>query len=146
MLKESGDEAKGVTILVLEDERPLQAAIKSKLESVGFGVLITKTVNQALDYLKEGVKIDGIWLDHYLFEKEDGLDLVTVLRKDMCWKDLPIFVISNTISQEKFQQYLNLGVRKCYTKVDYKLGDIIADITKLLGGPKNAQAKKNTDS
>ena len=123
-----------LTILILEDERSLQAAIKSKLETEGFSVVAARTVNQALDYLKEGVKIDGVWLDHYLSGQESGLDFVAALKENQAWKNLPIFVVSNTISQDKLQTYLSLGAQKCYIKVDYRLEAITADIKKFLGG------------
>lgn len=125
-----------MTILVLEDERALQAAIKSKLESEGFSVVTTKTVNQALDYLKEGVKIDAVWLDHYLFDKESGLDFVTEIKESKQWEKIPLFVVSNTVSQEKLELYRNLGVQKFYAKVDYRLDTIVADIKKYLGARK----------
>ncbi len=121
-----------MTILVLEDERSLRAAIKFKLESAGFAVITARTVNQALDYLKECVKVDGIWLDHYLYGKENGLDFVVKLKKNPAWKDLPIFAVSNTVSQDKFEIYQKLGVQKRYVKVDNRLDDITADIKEFL--------------
>lgn len=124
---------KNKKILILEDEGPLLGAIKSKFETEGFNVVTAKSVSQALEYLKKGVKIDLIWLDHYLFGKENGLDFITKIRKDgSAWKKLPVFVISNTVSPEKVQSYLKLGVLKCYTKVDFRLDQIIADIKKFL--------------
>lgn len=123
-------------VLVLEDEKPLLGVIKDKLETEGFSVVTARAVNQALDYLKEGVKVDAVWLDHYLFGKEDGLDFVKALKNEELWKQLPVFVISNTVSPDKVQTYLKLGVKKCYTKVDYRLDKIIADISRFLGSAK----------
>jgi len=88
-----------------------------------------KSVTQALNHLKSRVKIDAVWLDHYLFGKEDGLGFVTKIKKPgSAWKNLPIFVISNTVSPEKIQVYLKLGVEKCYAKTDCRLDKIISDI------------------
>lgn len=123
-------------VLVLEDEKPLLGVIKDKLETEGFSVVIARSVDQALDYLKEGVKIDAVWLDHYLFGKKDGLDFVKALKNEESWKRLPVFVISNTVSPDKITEYLKLGVEKCYTKVDYRLDKIIADISRFLGSAK----------
>lgn len=120
------------TILILEDEKPLLEVIKAKFETEGFSVVTARSVNQALEYLKDGVKIDAVWLDHYLFGREDGLDFVTEVRRDDQGKNLPIFVISNTVSPEKVQVYLKLGVKKYYTKVDFRLDQIITDIKNFL--------------
>lgn len=99
------------TILVLEDERPLLEIIQSKLETEDLSVIVARSVGQALGYLKEGVRVDAVWLDHYLFGEEDGLDFVTKLRRSDPGRELPVFVVSNTVSQKKVQQYLSLGVR-----------------------------------
>ncbi len=122
------------TILILEDEKPLYEVIKSKLEIEGFVVVTARSVSQAFEYLENEVKIDLVWLDHYLLGKEDGLDFVTKIKqKGSAWKSLPVFVISNTVSPDKIQLYLKLGVVKCYTKVDFRLDQIIADIKEFLG-------------
>ncbi|PIS08869.1 hypothetical protein COT75_04515 [Candidatus Beckwithbacteria bacterium CG10_big_fil_rev_8_21_14_0_10_34_10] len=119
--------------LILEDEKPLWEVIKSSCEKNGFETITARSVNQGLEYLKKGVKIDFVWLDHYLYGKENGLDFVTKLKqKGSAWKNLPIFVVSNTVSPEKIQIYLKLGVKKCYTKVDFKLDEIVTDIKKSL--------------
>ncbi len=120
-------------ILILEDEKPLLAAIKKKLEDEGFSTVSARSVEQAVDDLDQVEKIDAIWLDHYLLGKEDGLDLVAKLKEDGSkWKDLPVFVVSNTASADKVKTYLELGVEKYYTKADNKLEDIINSIKKSL--------------
>ena len=121
------------TILILEDERPLLEAIKAKIKTEGFRAVTAKSVPQALDYLKKGAKNDLIWLYHYLYGKEDGLDFMAKIKQDgSAWKNLPVFVVSNTVSPDKIQVYLKLGVKKCYTKVDFRLDQIIADIKQFL--------------
>lgn len=116
-------------ILVVEDERPLAEAIKDKLEKNCFEVLLARTVDQAMAYLIEGVKIDVIWLDHYLLGEENGLDFVAKIKTEGSeWKKIQIFVVSNTASPDKISSYLNLGVDKYYTKADFRLDKIISDI------------------
>lgn len=121
------------TVLVVEDERPLAEAIKTKLVKTGFDVVSARTVVQALQYLEEGVKIDAIWLDHYLLGSENGLDFVTKTKDEKSkWKNIPIFVVSNTVSQDKVQAYLKLGAEKYYTKSNFRLEQIINDICSTL--------------
>ena len=116
------------TILVLEDEIPLQNAIQVKLESNDFNVITARRVVNGIDILENENKIDVIWLDHYLLGKEDGLDFVAKVKENDQWKSIPIFVVSNTASPEKFQTYLKFGVKEYYTKSDFKLEDIIKEI------------------
>lgn len=120
-------------ILVVEDEEPLLNAIKIKLELSNFKVVSARSVDQAFNYLNDIKKIDLIWLDHYLLGKENGLDFVAKVKQDgASFKEIPIFVISNTASPDKIKTYLHLGVEKYYTKADYRLDDIIKDIKEVL--------------
>jgi DNA-binding response OmpR family regulator len=125
-------------ILVVEDERPLAEAIKIKMGKSDLAVVTARTVAQALQYLKDNVKIDAIWLDHYLLGKENGLDFVVNIKATGSqWKDLPIFVVSNTASQDTMQSYLRLGAVKYFVKANYKLSEIIEEIKKFLDNENN---------
>lgn len=119
---------KNKIILVLEDERPLLEAIKIKLRLNDFAVVTARSVKQALSYVEDIKDINAIWLDHYLFGKENGLDFVAKIKSNPAWKKIPIFIVSNTASPEKVQSYISLGVNKYYTKADYPLDKIIKDI------------------
>ena len=119
--------------MVMEDEMPLQEAISKKMEISGFSVVTARSVDQAMHYLEELEKIDVIWLDHYLLGKENGLDFVSKVKGEGSkWKNIPIFVVSNTASPEKVGAYVSLGVHKYYTKADYQLEEIIKDIKSYL--------------
>jgi len=128
-------------VLVIEDEVPLQNAISAKLEKSNFSVITARSVDQAMNHLEDVESIDVIWLDHYLLGKESGLDfLVKIKGEDSKWKEIPIFVVSNTASEDKVRSYLSLGANKYYTKADYRLDAIIADMNKVLdGGGDSAQ-------
>lgn len=120
------------TILVIEDEQPLIDIVSAKIKTCGCDVLSARSVKQALGYLKDQAKIDVIWLDHYLLGKENGLDFVEKVKNNEEWKKIPIFVVSNTASPDKVKTYLELGIKKYYTKADYRLDDILKDIKKAL--------------
>lgn len=117
------------SILVVEDEQPLQDAVRSKLEAEGFDVVSARTVEQAISAVDETDHLDAIWLDHYLLGKKNGLDFVVSLKhrggRDA---DIPIFLVSNTASQDKVNSYRRLGVRKLYTKANHALAEIIEDL------------------
>lgn len=121
------------TILVVEDERALSEAIKTKLILNGFEAVTARSVDSALNFLKDEVKIDAIWLDHYLMGDKDGLDLVCAVKEEGSkWRNIPIYVVSNTASADKVNTYIKLGVEKYYTKSDFRLEKIISDIKNTL--------------
>lgn len=114
-------------ILVVEDEKPLVTAISAKLKNDGFTVFSAGSAEQALKIIEKNTP-DIIWLDHYLFGKENGLDLVAKLKNSTKFKKIPIFVVSNTATKDKVSSYLELGVEKYFTKSDNRLEDIISAI------------------
>jgi DNA-binding response OmpR family regulator len=128
---------KTYTVLVIEDERPLVQVIQAKLEKSGFEVVTARTVDQGLHYMEDVGSIDVVWLDHYLLGEKTGLDFVAKLKgPDSKWKDIPIFVVSNTASSTNMQSYLRLGVNVYSVKAEHRLDEITADIRKFLDKPK----------
>jgi DNA-binding response OmpR family regulator len=148
------------TILVVEDERSLLEVVNTRLEKKGFGVITARSVDQvfdanlgknglgvitassikqALEYLENLEKIDAIWLDHNLLGREDGLDFVKKLKANRGrWKNIPIFVVSNTDSSVIIKSYVNLGISKYYVKSNHKLDEIIKDINSSLSNTKHS--------
>lgn len=120
------------SILVVEDERPLLEAIKSKLEKNDLQVLTARSVEQALTYINDSVEVDAIWLDHYLLGKETGLDLVAKIKEDNRYKQAPIFVVSNTATPDKEKAYKQLGVNKYFIKADNRIETIVQEIKEYL--------------
>jgi len=119
-------------VLIVEDEAPLQEIIKTKLELSGFDTVTARSVKQAKNLIEDLKGVDAIWLDHYLFGKEDGLDFVAMLKNNKQWSKIPIMVVSNTATEDKVRAYLSLGVNKYYTKSDYRLDQIVADMKKII--------------
>jgi len=120
------------TILVIEDDKSLQEAIADKLQISDFRVVLARTKQEGIDALIDEEQIDLIWLDHYLFGQEDGIDFLNEVRKSKDWRQIPIFVISNTAGTDKVNAYLALGANKYYNKAEHKLNHIIGDITQFL--------------
>jgi DNA-binding response OmpR family regulator len=133
-------------VLIVEDEKPLAKAIGAKFVKFGFDVVTARTVDQAEGYLHDGVKVNIIWLDHYLIGKKNGLDFVAHLKNHSAHKKLPIFVVSNTAGLEKQRTYLQLGVSKYYVKSDNRLDEIIRDIIGVVKKSKKELEKESSYS
>lgn len=123
------DHPKKHIILVIEDDVPIQKAIQTKLVQRGFDVICVRGVDEAIKALKARPKKEAIWLDHYLFGKKDGLDFVTKIKSEKSqWKNIPIFVVSNSASDQKVRSYMNLGIDKFFVKSEHPLSEIIDDL------------------
>jgi CheY-like chemotaxis protein len=132
---------KGKLVLVVEDEPALCEAIRAKLQLEGATVLTAKSVEEAMAHLEKVKTVDAVWLDHYLFGKESGLDLVMKIKNgEDEWKKIPIYVVSNTASDDKVNTYIQLGIDKYFTKADYRLEQIIEE---MVGKSEDEEEKKS---
>lgn len=107
---------------------PLQNAIKIKLTHNGFDVLTARRVINGMDIFENEEGIDAVWMDHYLLGRENGFDMVQKIKNSVRGKSVPIFVVSNTASDDNIKRYQKIGISKYYTKSDYRLEEIISDI------------------
>lgn len=115
-------------ILLVEDDRSLVNIIENQLVKNNFEVIAVNNVEDALKTV-ETKKVDVIWLDHYLLGERNGLDFVVELKKEGSnFSAIPIFVVSNTATEEKVKSYMRLGVSEYYVKAEHSLGKIIMDI------------------
>lgn len=116
------------TVLVVEDERQLANAVKEALGAHDFNVVTARTAEEGIAQLKNLKMVDAIWLDHYLMGTSNGLDFVIQIKSDPDWSKIPVFIVSNTASQQNVHSYIRLGVTNYYTKADYDIGQIINDL------------------
>jgi CheY-like chemotaxis protein len=115
-------------IMVVEDENLLLQAISKKLTASGIEAVSCLSAEQALDYLKSMTELpDAIWLDYHLKDM-DGLTFMKNLKENELWKNLPVFVVSNSASPDKVNGMLALGAKKYILKAEHRLDEIIESI------------------
>lgn len=122
------ENAKKLTVLVLEDERQLARAVREAFIAEGFEPIVVSNVEDGIKELKNLQHVDVVWLDHYLLGSDNGLDFVVQLKNHEVWKGIPIFVVSNNATSTNIRSYMQLGISNYYTKSDYDISQIINDI------------------
>lgn len=120
------------TILLLEDESALQKAIRIRLAKSGFVVKAVDNVKDAIKLLESSVNFDGVWLDHYLLGSQNGLDFMVLLNANLKWKNIPVFVVTNSVSDDKVAKYKILGIEKYFVKSNNSLADIVGLIEDII--------------
>lgn len=128
-IKKKGSAPK--TILVVEDEAPLQDAIKLKLQKEKLRYLPATTAEDALVILDKE-KPDLIWLD-LLMPGMGGFAFLEKLRQNAAWRDLPVVIVSVSASPEKIRRAFELNVVDYLVKSHYKLEDIVKRIQSFTG-------------
>lgn len=116
-------------ILVVEDEEPLQEAIRTKLNASGkYHVVGAASAEEALNVLTTGkILPDLIWLD-LLLPGMGGFQFLQNLRSTPQWKNLPVIVVSVSGSPEKIQRAFELNVIDYIVKSQYRLEDLVKKV------------------
>lgn len=114
------------TILVVEDEEPLQEAIQVKLKATGkYRILAAYSAEEAFDILAAEKTLPAlVWLD-LLLPGMGGFQFLQKLRSAPQWKNLPVMVVSVSNSLEKIHGAFDLNVIDYIVKSHQSLEDIV---------------------
>lgn len=122
-------------ILVIEDEKPLLMAIKSKLELEGYDVVFAEDGEKGAELIRSE-KPDLLLLD-ILLPKKDGFEILEGLEKDKI--KLPIIIISNSGQPVEIERAKRLGVRDFLIKADFSPAEVLEKVEEII--PSGASKK-----
>jgi CheY-like chemotaxis protein len=115
-------------ILVIEDDKNLQTALKVKLEANGWSVIQAFNGREGIETLKQD-KVDAILLD-IAMPIMNGFEFLRTMKADERFKDLKVIIISNSIYEPlrtKDVEELISGT-PYLIKSNYSLNDIVLKI------------------
>ncbi len=115
------------TILVVEDDADVRAAVVETLESSGYRVLVARDGPEALDALDKHPDVDLMFSDVVMPHGVSGLELVRAARR--LRPDLRIMLTSGYSGQA-----LEGGLDFPLVKKPYRLAELIRRIGEALGG------------
>lgn len=124
------DDAWGV--MVVEDDKFLRELFIRKLFSEGFKVENAIDAKGAFEIL-ERWKPHIILLD-LILPGVDGFEILSRLKKDDRFKEIPVIVLSNLGQQEDIDRAMALGAKDFMVKANFTLEEIIARVRVILGG------------
>jgi len=112
------------TILLLEDDAPLNHAIVMKLEQKGCEVISTTRAEEALVILNtKHPHIDIVWLD-LLMPGMNGIEFLAEVRKNPEYKDIKVVICSVSGRDESREVASELGVAGYLVKSDYDINSL----------------------
>jgi DNA-binding response OmpR family regulator len=112
-----------ITILIIEDEKPLLETLKFKLNKEGFKVEAVADGTMALEKVKQ-VKPDLVLLDLVL-PNVPGQKILEKIKKNNDLKETPVIIISNSGQPVEIKQLLALGADDYIIKADFTIDDIL---------------------
>lgn len=120
------------TILVVEDEPLLLESIAKKLTISEMTPLPCPSGEAGIQTLKKLKTMpDAIWLDYQLSDM-DGITFMNKLKEEKAWTEIPVVVVSNSVTNEKVYNMLALGAKQYLLKAEHRLDDIIKTVQRLI--------------
>lgn len=112
------------TVLLLEDDTPLNRAIVMKLKQKGYNVISTTRAEDALNILNtQHPNINIVWLD-LLLPGMSGIDFLVEMRKNPEYKDIKVVICSVSEREESRSFAKELGVVDYLVKSDYDISTL----------------------
>jgi DNA-binding response OmpR family regulator len=124
------DEQKKNTILIIEDESPLNHALSTKLTYEGFSVLQAFDGEAGLALALE--KHPDVILLDIIMPKMDGIAVIKKLQEDEWGRIVPIILLTNLSDELKVTENFPKNVVAYLVKSDWKLEDIVNKIREKL--------------
>lgn len=112
-------------ILLIEDDRALQAALAEALAQEGFEVASAFDGEEGLKKTAE-VQPSLILLD-IILPKKDGYEVLAEIKKSPA-KDIPVLILTNLEEIDNVQKALDLGAKTFMVKSEFSLKEIVEKI------------------
>lgn len=118
----------GKTILIAEDDKFLSNIYRIKFSSKGFDVSLATDGIQAMEMIQKK-KPDIILLD-LLMPKKDGFQVLSELKKNPVWKEIPVVVASNLGQSEDVKKALAMGANNYFIKSNVRIDEVVDTVLK----------------
>ncbi len=115
-------------IFIVEDEKMLAEMYRDKLTRVGFEVYSAYDAEEGIELIKKNDP-DLILLD-ILLPRENGVSLLSKIRKEEKIALVPVIAFSNYDDKETKKEAENLGVKEYLIKTNYTPQEIVEKIKK----------------
>lgn len=102
-------------VLVADDEPHIGRIIKMKLEQGPFRVTLAYDGREALDVLEREKDVSLVLLD-LMMPHLSGLDVLSAIRADERFRDLPCIILTAAGQEQQHQRALELGATDFMTK------------------------------
>ncbi|MEX0869865.1 MAG: response regulator [Candidatus Spechtbacterales bacterium] len=117
-------------ILLIEDDPFLTEIYTTKFEEVGYDIEVANNGEDGSNLAKE-TSPDVILLD-IILPKINGLEVLTMLKKEEKLKNTPIIILSNLGAAEDVNRAIDLGANDYLIKSQYTPSEVVAKIEEVL--------------
>ncbi|HLM84168.1 MAG TPA: response regulator [Candidatus Bathyarchaeia archaeon] len=113
-------------ILIVEDDNFVAEVYFAKLTEMGYEAILAQNGEEGLSALNDN-KIDMILLD-ILMPVMNGLEMLTEVKKNDGWKNIPVILLTNVGEKDSIQKVRDLGVTDYLIKSHFTPAEVIEKI------------------
>ena len=117
-------------LLIVEDDILLATTMRDKFVSVGFTVKIAGDGISAIKALKS--QLPQVVLLDILLPQKNGFDILSEMKTDPIWKQIPVVIASNLESDKDIDKGYALGAGDYIVKSNLSLNDLVQKVTFLM--------------
>jgi len=117
-------------LLIVEDDTLLAGTMRDKFISVGFTVKIAPDGLSAIKALKS--HLPQVVLLDILLPQKNGFDILSEMKIDPIWKQIPVVIASNLESDKDIDKGYALGAGDYIVKSNLSLNDLVQKVTFLM--------------
>jgi DNA-binding response OmpR family regulator len=118
-----------VSVLVVEDDKYISSAYKTKFEAEGFNSKVAYNGKEAISLLKV-FHPDVIVLD-LVMPRSDGFEVLDKLRKNTKWRQIPVIIASNLEEKTHIKKAQNFQANEYVFKSNLTLVDLVNRIKEI---------------
>lgn len=111
-------------ILIAEDDDQISYLLEFLIAREGYKVKVANNGLEAKDYLSD-IKPPKLILLDIIMPYFDGYQLISYIRNDLQWKNVPIVVLTSKSQEKDIVRALELGANDCIMK-PFQPGELIA--------------------
>jgi CheY-like chemotaxis protein len=120
-------------VLVVEDDANARHLLRQMLERDGWGVCEASNGREALERLQRSVP--RLILLDLMMPEMDGFEFLAELRRQECWRDIPVAVITARDINESERRQLDGAVQQILQKGAYDHRQLLREVRDLLQMP-----------
>ena len=124
-------EGKSTFVLAVEDDKFLRELLVKKLTSEGFEVKSAIDSASVFEVLS-GDEIPRIVLLDLILPGEDGFTILTKIKAESKFKDVPVLILSNLGQKEDIDKATELGAYGFMVKANFTLDEIVEKVRNIL--------------
>lgn len=121
------------TILLVEDEKPIQVLISHNLEKINYNVIIRETAEAAIEYLKDEQDLPDIIITDVLLPGMNGINFCRLIKNDPKTSDIPVVILSS-VDFDFYRQGAEQSGADYFMTKPFRIKDFIDIIKKLKKG------------